>query len=114
MPVLSGASFLGVGSLSLSDDTDSTDDWLDEQDDALFSSTAFFGGGPLALLLLLRFALSLPFESSFSGVTDDVSLSSLDFLELFFGRGDALGLLEDLLSDSDSELLSGENMLFFF
>lgn len=62
--------------------------------------------------------MSLELESSFStgvkGDCADVSFSSLDFLtgRLFFGE--ALGLLEDLLSDSDSELLSGEKMLFFF
>lgn len=89
------------------------------QDEALLSSTAFFGGGPEARLPLLLFTLlSLELESSFSvGVTVDgeVSLSSLDFREPLFGRGDVFGLfLEDLLSDSDSELLSGENILFFF
>lgn len=42
-----------------------------------------------------------------------MSLSSLDFLEPLFGRGEAFGLLGDLLSDSDSELLSGEKILFF-
>lgn len=89
-------------------------------DEALLSSTAFFGGGPEARLPLLLFTLlSLEFESSFSVVCvivdGEVSLSSLDFLEPLFGRGDVLGLfLEDLLSDSDSELLSGENILFFF
>lgn len=114
MPVFNCVSFFGVGSLSLSDDTDSTDDWLDEHDDALFSSTAFFGGGPLDLLLLLRFTLSLELVSSLSAFADDVSFSSLDFLVPRLGFGEALGLLEDLLSDSDSELLSGENMLFFF
>lgn len=89
-------------------------------DDALLSSTAFFGGGPEARLPLLLFTLlSLEFESSFSVVCvmvdGEVSLSSLDFLEPLFGRGDVLVLFfEDLLSDSDSELLSGENILFFF
>lgn len=90
------------------------------QDEALLSSTAFFGGGPEARLPLLFFTLlSLEFESSFSvGVIVDGEVSlltSLDFLEPLLGRGDVLGLLlEDLLSDSDSELLSGENILFFF
>lgn len=89
------------------------------QDEALLSSTAFFGGGPEERLPLLLFTLlSLELESSFSvGVIVDgeVSLSSLDFLEPLFGRGNVLVLfLDDLLSDSDSELLSGENILFFF
>lgn len=117
-PVLRG-SFLGVGSLSLSEDTVSTDDWLEVQDEALLSSTAFFGGGPEERLPLLLFTLvSLEFESSFSvGVIVDgeVSLSSLDFLDPLLGLGDVFGLfLDDLLSVSDSELLSGENILFFF
>lgn len=76
-------------------------------------STAFFGGGPLVLLPLLRLTLSFELESSFSGVAGEVSLSSLDFRDPLFGRGEAFGLLEDLLSDSDSELLSGEKILFF-
>lgn len=101
------------------------------QDDALLSSIDFFGGGPLGLFTLLRlelvsdfeleFELELEFESSLSAllfrvVAGEVSFSSLDFLELRFGLGEPFRLLvvEDLLSDSDSELLSGENILFFF
>lgn len=114
MPVFNGASFLGVGSLSLSEDTDSTDDWLDVHEEALFSSTAFFGGGPFDLLLLLRFTFSFVTDSSLSVFVDDVSFSSLDFRDPLLGFGDPLGLLGDLLSDSDSELLSGEKILFFF
>lgn len=110
-------SFLGVGSLSLSEETDSTEDWLDEQEEALLTSTTFLGGGPFSLLPLLLFALSLELESSFSvgvNVEGEVSLSSLDFLGVLLPP-EALALaLEDLLSDSDSELLSGENILFFF
>lgn len=83
----------------------------------------FLGGGPLDLFTLLRLLFESDFEleSSLSAllfrvVGGDVSFSSLDFLELRLGLGDALGLLvvEDLLSDSDSELLSGEKILFFF
>lgn len=86
-------------------------------------SCDFFGGGPLGLFTLLRLAFEsdLEFESSLSAlllrvVAGEVSLSSLDFLELRFGLGDPFGdfVVEDLLSDSDSELLSGENILFFF
>lgn len=115
------SSFFGVGSLSVSDDTDSMDDWLDVHDDALLSSRIFLGGGPFDLLARLLFFSFDPFESSFCiGVNGDggVSFSSLDFLKdrLFFGE--AFGLCLDdllpLLSVSDSELLSGENMLFFF
>lgn len=73
----------------------------------------FLGGGPLGLFPLFLLTLSLEFESSFSTTVEESSLSSLDFLETLLGRGDALALLEDL-SDSDSELLSGENILFFF
>lgn len=83
----------------------------------------FFGGGPLGLFTLLRLAFEsdLELESSLSAlllrvVAGDVSFSSLDFLEPRFGLGDAFGdlVVEDLLSDSDSELLSGEKILFFF
>lgn len=116
-PVFAG-SFLGVGSLLLllSEDKDSTDDWLDEHDEVLLSSTAFFGGGPLDLFVFLRFVPSFWLESSVSAVVNGevvVSFSSLDLRETLLGLGDPLGLLDDLLSDSDSELLSGEKMLFF-
>lgn len=85
---------------------------------------AFFGGGPFVLLPLFLLALSLELElellefeleSSLStAICVLLSFSSLDFreLRLLFGE-DPLGLFDDLLSVSDSELLSGENMLFF-
>lgn len=70
---------------------------------------------------LLEFELlEFEFESSFWTMTGDGtgSFSSLDFLVVFLFLGDALGLVLDVLlslpSDSDSELLSGENILFFF
>lgn len=72
-------------------------------------------------LLRLAFESDLELESSLSAlllrvVAGEVCFSSLDFLELRLGLGDCLGdfVVEDLLSDSDSELLSGENILFFF
>lgn len=108
-------------SLSLSEDTDSTDDWLDEHEDALLSSEAFLDGGPLDLLALrLELSLELEFESSFcTGINGEgVSFSSLDLILVFLLIGEPFGLVLDvllsLLSVSDSELLSGEKMLFFF
>lgn len=80
----------------------------------LFSST-FFGGASFDRLLFLVFTLSFEFESSFSAaVNGEESFSSTDFLELCLDAGESLALFDDLLSDSDSELLSGENILFFF
>lgn len=75
----------------------------------------FLDGGPFGLFPFFLLALSLEFESSFSRAVDvELSFSILDFLELLLESVDALVLLDDLLSVSDSELLSGENMLFFF
>lgn len=80
----------------------------------------FFDGGPFALFPFFLFTLSLEslesleFESSFPNGVAGATFSSLDFRELRLLLGDSLGLFNDLLSDSDSELLSGEKMLFFF
>lgn len=113
LPLLESSFFVDV-SLSLSDDTDSTDDWLEEQEEALLSSITFFGGGPFCLFVLFLFPLSFEFESSFSTTASTESLSSPDFVEVLLLLSESLVLLIDLLSESDSELLSGENILFFF
>lgn len=76
------------------------------------SSEGFLGGDPFCLTAIFLLALSFELESSFSTGVSGESFSSLDFVELLLA-GDPLGLF-DLLSDSDSELLSGENILFFF
>lgn len=73
----------------------------------------------LESLDILEYLESLEFESfelesSLSNCIGVLkSFSSLDLRELLLLFGDPFVLLDDLLSTSDSELLSGENMLFF-
>lgn len=90
------------------------------QDDTVCFSTGFLGGGPFTVLPFLLFMLiSFTAVSSFLLMGGFVLLSLLVFLgrplpltgALFFAT--LLALLF-CTSESDSELLSGEKMLFFF
>lgn len=97
----------------------SAEDWLDVQDEALCLSAGFLGGGPFAVLPFLLFILvSFVGISSFLGTEGFALLSLLGFLGRPLPLTGALAF-EPLLpllfctSESDSELLSGEKMLFF-